>query len=91
MKEFRFDELLAHITHHNAPKIVPIGEDATGVIGRVDYDSETNRCVSFVLPLDVNSLPTVDAYLATLFTAIEAMFNSAFISKLYLDATAISI
>ena len=78
---FRFDELLAHITDHNAPKIVSIGEDATRVIGRVDYDSETNRCVGFVLPLDVNGLPVVDAYLATSFTAIEAMFNSASISK----------
>lgn len=77
MKESRFNELLAHITHHNAPKIVPIGEDATRVIGRVDYDSETNRCVIFVLLLDVNGLPTVDAYLATLYIAIEAMFNSA--------------
>lgn len=78
---FRFDELLAHITDHNAPKIVSIGEDATRVIGRVDYDSETNQCVGFVLPLDVNGLPVVDAYLATSFTAIEAMFNSASISK----------
>ena len=78
---FRFDELLTHITDHNAPKIVSIGEDATRVIGRVDYDLETNRCVGFVLPLDANGLPIVDAYLATSFTVIEAMFNSASVSK----------
>ena len=58
-----------------------IGEDATRVIGRIDYDSETNRCVGFVLPLDGNGLPVVDAYLATSFTAIEAMFNNASVSK----------
>ena len=78
---FRFDELLAHIIDHKAPKIVSIGEDATRVIGRIDYDSETNRCVGFVLPLDGNGLPVVDAYLATSFTAIEAMFNNASVSK----------
>ena len=78
---FRFDELLAHIIDHNAPKIVSIGEDATRVIGRIDYDSETNRCVGFVLPLDGKGLPVVDAYLATSFTTIEAMFNNAPVSK----------
>ena len=50
---FRFDGLArhVHIADHNAPKIVSIGEDATSVIGRVDYDSETDRCVGFVLPV----------------------------------------
>ena len=34
---FRFDDLVEHIKDHNAPKIVSIGEDATRIIGRVDY------------------------------------------------------
>ena len=46
---FRFDDLSKHITDHNAPKIVSIGEDATRVIGRVDYDSETNRLFRYVV------------------------------------------
>ena len=90
---FRFNELLAHIRDHNAPKIVSTGEDATRVIGRVDYDSKTNLCVGFVLPLDVNDQPIVDAYLTTSFTALEAMFNSASITKIcpHLYGTTISI
>jgi len=49
---FRFKDLAKHIADHNAPKVVSIGEDATRVIGRVDYDSETDRCVGFVFPVD---------------------------------------
>ena len=78
---FRFDDLSKHITDHNAPKIVYTGEDATRVIGRVDYDSETNRCVGFVLPLDDHGLPLVDSFLATSFAAIEKSFSSATIAK----------
>ena len=78
---FRFDDLSKHITDHNAPKIVSIGEDATRVIGRVDYDSETNRCVGFVLPLDDHGLPLVDSFLVTSFAAIEKSFSSATIAK----------
>ena len=39
---YRFDDLSKHITDHKAPRMVSIGEDATRVIGRVDYDSETD-------------------------------------------------
>ena len=78
---FRFDDLAKHIADHNAPNIVSIGEDATRVIGRVDYDSETNRCVGFVLPVDDCGLPLVDSFLATSFSAIENMFSSVTIAK----------
>ena len=70
-----------HITDHKAPRMVSIGEDATRVIGRVDYDSETDRCVGFVLPLDDHGLPLVDSFLATSFAAIEKMFSSVTIAK----------
>ena len=36
-----FDELFVHLIRYNAPKIITIGEDATRLIARVDYDSET--------------------------------------------------
>jgi len=75
----RFNDLAKHIADDNAPKVVSIGEDATRVIGRVDYDSETDRCVGFVLPVD--GLPISDSFLATLFSAIEKIFNSATIAK----------
>lgn len=57
--EFCFDGLVAHIAQHNAVNVVSIGEDATLIICRVEYDIRTNRCVGFVLPLK-NGLPEVD-------------------------------
>ena len=44
--------------------MVTIGEDAARVISRVEYDSTTNRCVGFVLPLNKNGLHEIDAFLA---------------------------
>ena len=40
--------LLQHLESYNAVKFV--GEDATRVVSRVDYDVETDRLVGFVLP-----------------------------------------
>ena len=42
--EYRFEGLLKHLCSCNAPKVVTIGESATLLISRVDYDSETNTC-----------------------------------------------
>lgn len=74
---FRFDELLIHIKDHKASNAISIGEDATRVISRIDYDSETDRCVGFVLPIDDNGLPLVDSFLAVSYAAIEDMFKTA--------------
>ena len=57
-EEFRFDDLVQHLHNYDSESVITIGEDATCVIARVDYDNETDRCVGFVLPLDENSLPT---------------------------------
>jgi len=48
--EFGFDMLLEHIEFYKGPKVVAIGEDATRVVQRVQYDPMTNRIVGFVLP-----------------------------------------
>jgi len=74
---FNFDDLLSHIKNHKASKAISIGEDATHVISRVDYDCKTDRCVGFVLPLDSNGLPIVDSFLAVSYKVIEEMFQSA--------------
>ena len=79
---FRFDDLLKYIEKHNAPHYILIGEDATRLISRIDYDGETDRCVGFVLPDDSKTgLPTVDAYKAVSFEAIQSMFSNATIAK----------
>ena len=58
-----------------------ISEDSTRVIGQVDYDTETDRCVGFVLPIGQHGLPQVDSFTATSFSAIESMFQNNVISK----------
>ena len=51
------------------------------MVGRVEYDPETDRCVGFVLSIDQDGLPIVDSFLATSFAAINSMFENGSISK----------
>ena len=74
---FMFDQWSAYLDMHNAPRIVSISEDATRVITRVEYDSYSNKIVGFVLPLDDNSLPKINSFVATSFEVIETMFGSS--------------
>ena len=64
-----------------APLIVSIGEDATRIIGRVDYDSQTDRLVGFVMPVNELGLPVTDTYLATSFITIEKFFSTSTVAK----------
>lgn len=64
---FKFDELASHIKEHKASTATSNGEDTTRVISQVDYDSETDKCVGFILLLDDNGLPLVDSFLAFFF------------------------
>lgn len=41
-EEFWFNKLLLHLQTYNAAKIITVGEDATRVITKVDYDNETD-------------------------------------------------
>lgn len=63
-------------------KVIIIGEDATRVISRVEYD-KTNRCVGFVLPIDDNDngLPKNDEFLALSFETMEGMFKMTDVAK----------
>ena len=74
--EFNFDGLATHLAQHKASNIISIGEDATRVISRVEYDCKTDRCVGFVLPLSDEGLPEIDSFLATSFKAVEEMFQN---------------
>ena len=78
--EFWFDGLATHIAKYNTTNIVTIGVDAICIICRVEYDSKTNRCVGFVLPLK-NGLPEIDSFLATSFDAVERMFADHTIAR----------
>jgi len=78
---FRFDELTEDIEKHGAPSFISISEDATRIVGWIEYDSATNRCVGFVLPLDGNGLPKVNSCTADSFSAMENLFQKYPIAK----------
>ena len=59
-------------------QLVSIGEDATRVILRIDYDNETDRLIGFVLPCDDSGLPVVDTYLAVSFDSIKKSFSAKY-------------
>ena len=46
--EFRFDDLVEHLKSYKAAKVVAVGEDATRLISRVEYDSESD-CLACIL------------------------------------------
>ena len=52
-----------------------IGEDATRITARVEYDSEMSRLVGFVLPCDEMGLPISSSFMATSFQSIESSFK----------------
>lgn len=54
----RIEELLVYLTSRDLPLKVSISEDATRIIGRVQYDSVTNQLMGFVLPVNKsNGMP----------------------------------
>ena len=79
--DFRFDELLMHLNLYKSSKVVTIGEDATRVIARVEYDSESNRLVGFVLPGDEEGLPISSSFIATSFESIKKSFQTGDVAK----------
>ena len=78
---FRFDELLNHLIAFKCPKIVSIGEDATRVIKKVQYDVESDKLVGFVLPCCDNGLPQSDAFIATDFESMQEFFSVSSVAK----------
>lgn len=48
----RCEELALYLKNHNLDPFVCISEDATRIVGKVQYDSKSNQLVGFVLPLN---------------------------------------
>ena len=73
--------MVTHLLQYKAPNVVSIGEDATRLISRVEWDPESNRCCGFVLPINEKGLPEIDSILALTFEGMEGMFIDNQISK----------
>lgn len=48
----RYDELLVYLNERKLPLVVNLSEDATRIVGKVQYDSSTNQLVGFVQPIN---------------------------------------
>lgn len=48
----RSEELRYYLDERNLPKVVSISEDATRIVGRIQYNSRTNQIVGFTLPIN---------------------------------------
>lgn len=59
----RCNELLEYLEERGLEKVVHLSEDATRIVGRVQYDSYTNQIVGFTSPLNnSNGLPVPFAF-----------------------------
>lgn len=73
----RCEELLLYLKSRNLPLVVSLSEDATRIVGRVQYDSKTNQLMGFALPLNTeNGLPVPFTYKARSSREIVAHFTS---------------
>ena len=78
---FHFKGLEEHLKLYNATKIISISEDATRLIGRVDYDKETDKLVGFVLPSNDEGIPLSDSFKAISFDFAQETFLTKEIGK----------
>lgn len=69
--ELRCDELSKYLHKINAPIIVWLSEDATGIVQRVVYDVSTNQMIGIVLPFNQNGMPVTFSYKAQSIGDIE--------------------
>ena len=70
----RMAECMAALEERKQPRTVWVSEDATGINGRVEYDSKTDRCVGFVGPLDERGMPDLSRFGAEDADTIQGLF-----------------
>lgn len=71
--EYRFKQLKEFLLERDLPLCVWISEDATRLVGKIEYDQISNKIIGFVLPFE-NGLANINAYLATSANAIGQYF-----------------
>lgn len=73
----RFEELSVYLKKREQPLLVSLSEDATRIVGKIQYDSISNQLVGFVLPTNVqNGMPTPFKYPANDAVQIINHFSS---------------
>lgn len=73
----RSEELLLYLKERNLPLVVSLSEDATRIIGRVQYDATSNQLVGFTLPLNSsNGMPMAYSFPARSAKEIHDHFSA---------------
>lgn len=80
----RCKELLAYLEKVNAPKIIWIAEDATGIIEKVVYDVESSQLIGIVLPLDEKGMPITFTFRVQSIDEIEQFMQKRMSTVVYL-------
>ena len=78
----RIEDLKTFLKARNLTNKVWLSEDATRLCNKVQYDSNTNQLIGFVLPLDKNAMPKAFSFLATSARVMEEHFKNNEISNL---------
>ncbi|XP_055308274.1 uncharacterized protein LOC129572356 [Sitodiplosis mosellana] len=77
----RTEELRNYLNERSLPNVVCLSEDATRVVGRVQYDSRTNQVIGFTLPIHGESgLPIPFKFPARTATEILNHFKTGSVS-----------
>lgn len=77
----RTEELRNYLNERNLPNVVCLSEDATRVVGRVQYDSRTNQIVGLTLPINCKTgLPIPFAFPAKSATEMLNHFKTGTVS-----------
>ena len=77
----RTEELRNYLSERYCPNFVSLSEDATRIVGRVQYDSRTNQIVGFTLPINHKTgMPIPFSFPARNITEIIQHFSSGDVS-----------
>lgn len=80
----RCEELDAYLEKVNAPKIVWLAEDATGIIQKIVYDTTTNQLIGIVLPMNEKGMPIAFTFKAQSIDDIEQYMKKPMSTHAYL-------
>lgn len=83
--DLRCKELNQYLEALNAKKSVWLSEDASGIIAKIEFDSQSNQMIGLVLPTDpVNGMPMPFTYLARNADEIQANMKKEKSSLVYM-------
>ena len=81
----RCPELSSYLTQHNAPRMVWLSEDGTGVVSKIEYDATLDELVGLVLPIDqTTGMPTCHTFKARTAEEIAGHMNKPTSSHVYI-------